>query len=73
MRKLYQMIALIVIFIGALFFFGSRMGETLFTGKKETVAAGDASFPTISVLTQGEEINCLYGYSSNLDTILKRF
>lgn len=72
MRKLYQMIALIVIFIGALFFFGSRMGETLFTGKKETVAAGDASFPTISVLTQGEEINCLYGYSSNLDTILNR-
>ena len=72
MKKVYQIIALLVIFVCALFFFGSRMGETLFTGKKETVAAGDATFPTISVLTQGEEINCLYGYSSNLDTILNR-
>lgn len=72
MRKVYQIIALLVIFVSALFFFGSRMGETLFTGKKETVAVGDATFPTISVLTQGEEINCLYGYSSNLDTILNR-
>lgn len=72
MKRIYQIVYLIVVFCGAVFFFCSRMGETLFARKAETVAVGDAVFPTVSVLTCGEEINCLYGYSSSLDTILNR-
>lgn len=72
MKRIYQIIYLAVVFFGAVFFFGSRMGETLFAGGKETVQPGEAAFPTMSVLTCGEELNCLYGYSSNLETILNR-
>jgi hypothetical protein len=35
----------------------------MFAKETETVVGGTATFPTISVLTCGEEINCLYGYS----------
>lgn len=72
MKRVYQAIYLLVVFCGAALFFGSRMGETLFGGEAETVPVSEAAFPTVSVLTCGEEINCLYGYSSNLDTILNR-
>lgn len=72
MKRVYQILYLVVVFCGAVLFFGSRMGETIFAGKSETVPVGEATFPTISVLTCEEEINYLYGYSSNLDTILNR-
>ncbi len=72
MKRVYQIIYLAIVFFGAVFFFGSRMGETLFAGGRETVLPGNASFPTVSVLTCGEELNCLYGYSSNLDAVLNR-
>lgn len=72
MKKVYQIIYLLFVFCGAVLFFGSRVGETVFEGKAETVPAGTATFPTVSVLTCGEEINCLQGYSSNLSTILNR-
>lgn len=72
MKRVYQVIYLIVVFCGAVLFFGSRLGETVPAGKVETVSVGQAAFPTVSVLTCGEEINCLYGYSSNMDTILNR-
>ena len=72
MKRVYRIVYLVIVFFAAVLFFGSRMGETIFAGKSETVPVGEAAFPTISVLTCGEEINCLYGYSSNLDTILNR-
>lgn len=72
MKRVYQIVYLVIVFLAAVLFFGSRMGETIFAGKSETVPVGESAFPTISVLTCGEEINCLYGYSSNLDTILNR-
>lgn len=72
MKRVYQIIYLVLVFCGAVIFFGSRVGETMFAGETETVPVGEAAFPTVSVLTCGEEVNCLYGYSSNLDTILNR-
>lgn len=72
MKRVYQILYLLAVFCGAVLFFGGRMGETIFAGRMETVPVGDATFPTVSVVTCGEEINCLYGYSSNLDTILNR-
>lgn len=72
MKKVYQILFLVVVFCAAVLFFGSRVGETIFEGDTETVPAGNSVFPTVSVLTCGEEINCLYGYSSNLSTILNR-
>lgn len=72
MKRLYRIIYLVVVFFAAALFFGSRMGETIFASNAEAVQMGKTAFPTISVLTCGEEINCLYGYSSNMDTILNR-
>ena len=72
MRRLYRILYLVAVFFAAALFFGSRLGETMFAGETETVDMGKAEFPTVSVLTCGEEINCLYGYSSNLDTMLNR-
>lgn len=72
MKKVYQIVYLVIVFCAAVLFFAGRMGETIFAGEVETVAIGEASFPTVSVLTCGEEINCLYGYSSNMDTIRNR-
>lgn len=72
MKRVYQIVYLLVVFCGAVLFFGSRVGETIFEGEIETVEVGESSFPIVSVLTCGEEINSLNGYSSNLDTILNR-
>lgn len=72
MKRVYQVVYLLVVFCGAVLFFGSRVGETIFESGVETVPVGVSSFPTVSVLTCGEEVNCLSGYSSNLDTILNR-
>lgn len=72
MRRVYRILYLVVVFFAAALFFGSRLGETMFAEGTETVEMGETEFPTVSVLTCGEEINCLYGYSSNLDTILNR-
>lgn len=72
MKKIFRILYLIVIFLAASVFFGSRLGETVFVNGTETVKMGNSTFPTVSVLTCGEEINCLYGYSSNMDTILNR-
>jgi len=72
MKRVYQVIYLVLVFLGAVLFFGSRVGETIFNGDKETVPGSTASFPTVSILTCGEEINCISGYSSNLSTILNR-
>jgi len=72
MKKIYQIVYLLVVFCGAVLFFGSRVGETIFEKDIKTVEVGESSFPTVSVLTCGEEVNCLSGYSSNLDTILNR-
>lgn len=72
MKRVYQILYLVVVFCAAVLFFGSRVGETIFDEEIETVPAGTASFPTVSVLTCGEEINCISGYSSNLSTILNR-
>lgn len=72
MRRVYRILFLVLVFCASVLFFGSRVGETIFEGKTETVPAATATFPTVSVLTCGEEIGCLSGYSSNLSTILNR-
>ena len=72
MKRVYRIVYLVLVFLGAVLFFGSRVGETVFNGDKETVQGSTAAFPTVSFLTCGEEINCISGYSSNLSTILNR-
>lgn len=72
MKRFCRIMYLIAVFFCAVLFFASRMGETKFADKMETVPMGETEFPTITVLTCGEEINSLYGYSSNMDTILNR-
>lgn len=72
MKHIVRFLILIVVFAASVFFFGSRIGTKSFSKTIETVELGEAALPTVSVVTCGEKISCLYGYTSNLDTTLNR-
>ena len=70
-KYIYKIVTLMIIFVGALFFFGSRLQSDSFqTG--EVVEAGTETFPYLSVKSQGIEMNRLYGYSGVLDANIVR-
>ena len=70
-KYIYKIVTLMIIFMGALFFFGSRLQSDSFqTG--EVVEAGTETFPYLSVKSQGIEMNRLYGYSGVLDANIVR-
>ena len=55
-KYIYKIVTLMIIFMGALFFFGSRLQSDSFqTG--EVVEAGTETFPYLSVKSQGIEMN----------------
>lgn len=69
----YRMIILAVIFFGALYYFsGNYLVVRSFELSKDTIEMAEASLPNISLVVEGEEINRLYGYTSNLDWTLNR-
>ena len=47
MKRVYRIIYLVLVFLGAVLLFGSRVGETVFDGDKETVPGSTAAFPKI--------------------------
>lgn len=60
-----------VLFCGALFFFGSRLqNDSYETGK--VIEAGNETFPYLTIKSQGVEMNRLYGYSGVLDANIVR-
>ncbi len=69
----YRIIILAVIFFGALYYFsGNYLVVRSFELSKDTTEMAEASLPNISLVVEGEEINRLYGYTSNLDWTLNR-
>nr|MCR5691229.1 hypothetical protein [Eubacterium sp.] len=63
-KHIYKIVGLIVIFVAALFFFGSRMSTNLVETSEKTEMKSE-TFPYMTVTTQGEELNVLYGYSES--------
>lgn len=70
-KYIYQAVALIFIFVGALFLFGKNM-ETDMDEQGTTVEMVEESYPYMQVQTQGHTINTLYGYSAPLESNIVR-
>lgn len=66
LKQVYRIIILIAIFIASIYYFGKDIKEVVFDIDNTTVME-DATFPLVTVRTDGEVINQLHGYSSNLD------
>lgn len=69
----YRILILIVIFLGALYYFsGNYLVVRSFEISTDTTEMAEATLPNISLVVEDEEINRLYGYTSNLDWELNR-
>ena len=69
----YRVIILAVIFLGALYYFsGNYLVVRSFELSTDTTIMAEATLPNISLVVNEEEINRLYGYTSNLDWTLNR-
>lgn len=55
-----------IIFITSLYYFGRDIKEVVFS-IDNTTSMEEATFPLLTLRTEGEIINLLHGYSSNLD------
>lgn len=65
-KYIYKSVLLVVVFLGALFFFGRQM-ETDINDTGSEVEAREESFPYIKIETQGRTVSWLYGYSAFMD------
>lgn len=72
MKRIYRVLILIVVFIGALLLFANNIPQNLFSAGIRTQAMDNATFPVISFTSGGQEINKLHGYASNIDEMLIR-
>lgn len=70
-KYIYQTVALIFIFVGALFMFGRNM-ETEMDEQGVTVEMTEETYPYMQIQTQGHIINTLYGYSAPLEPNIVR-
>ena len=70
-KYIYQAVALIFIFAGALFLFGRNM-ETDMDEQGSAVEMVEESYPYVQIQTQGHIINTLYGYSAPLESNIVR-
>lgn len=69
----YRILILLAVFFGALYYFsGNYLVVRSFEISTDTTEMAEATLPNISLVVQDEEINRLYGYTSNLDWELNR-
>lgn len=66
MKYVTRILILFAVFVGAVWFMGTHMKEEKFS-LDETVSMAESSFPVVSFLQDGQEVNLLYGYSGNMD------
>ena len=66
-KYVYKTVGLILIFVGALFFFGRQM-KTNYQVSGERMTLEKETFPVLMLETQGHKINPLYGYAAPLGT-----
>lgn len=69
----YRILILSAVFLGALYYFsGNYLVVRSFELSTDTTEMAEATLPNISLVVEDEEINRLYGYTSNLDWELNR-
>jgi len=69
----YRILILLVVFFGALYYFsGNYLVVRSFEISTDTTEMAEETLPNISLVVEDEEINRLYGYTSNLDWELNR-
>jgi len=69
----YRILILLAIFFGALYYFsGNYLVVRSFELSTDTTEMAEATLPNISLVVEEEEINRLFGYTSNLDWELNR-
>lgn len=68
----YKVLIILCVFIGALAFFSGTIKESFFSGDARTTEMAEATLPTITIEVDGNEINRLHGYISNLDEKIMR-
>jgi len=66
LKHIYRAIILIVIFVGALFYFSRDIKEVVFN-VDNTTTMEDATLPLVTLKANDRVINMLHGYSSNID------
>ncbi len=70
-KKIYKSVALFLIFLGALFFFGTRMESDVHDlGTSRDL--GEETFPYVQLETQGQIVGTLYGYSAPMEANILR-
>ncbi len=65
-KYLYKGVVLLVVFIGALFFFVSRLESNIYEEGTE-VEQGEESLPYLTLSSQGVTLNRLYGYNGPIE------
>ncbi len=71
-RHVYRLIAMFLIFIGAMAFFIGRMDETVSTKETGVTEVSEASFPLVSMFAENNEINELHGYANDISKISRQ-
>lgn len=71
-RHIYRLIAMVLLFIGAMVVMTGHLEEITFHTEEEVTAMAEASFPTVYILNQETPMNPLYGYSANMSPDLLR-
>lgn len=71
LKHIYKGIFLLIIFVGALVFFGHRLETDISDSGVETEMS-EETFPTMQLITQGQKINILYGYAAPMDADIVR-
>ena len=72
MKYFFKIIYFITLFIGSLFFFGSRMTETMSDEQVELTEPEGCKLPVLSLESDNVVVNRLYGYTAELDPLSVR-
>lgn len=72
MKHVYRAIIFVVVFLASVGIFSGQMKETQGAGTVKSVKQSSATFPVMTVRTQGYDLNVLHGYNSNLKASLNR-
>ena len=64
-KYLYKAVVLLVVFAGALFYFGRQLESDMYEEGVQ-IGRGEESLPYLTLASQNVEMNCLYGYNGPL-------
>ena len=70
MKAVYRILLTVVVFAGALIYFGYHMPEHISSAEIGTTHMSEAMMPYLTLSVNEQEINLLHGYSSSVDAEL---